>query len=458
MKEGYVVPLREKIAFGIGDFGINIIYSATSLYLLYFAINVAGIPAKWVGGIFLGVNIYNAFLNYFVGMWSDRVNTKYGRKRPFILFGSIPYALLFVLLWFVPFEGSLRNMIYFAVVYFTFCTATTLVTVPYNSLMPELSQNYDERTAISGIRMGLTFVGNLLGAAGVALIVDMWFGGKEYYRTSYPIMGLILGIILLVSLLITFAGTKERVISKSEASGGIFKTIASIMKLRESRIAIAMFVTNLSGFTFIQGLLLFYLKDVLEMPEDLTFVLLGLPLIMAVVAAPLWVYAGEKFGKKNAYIIAALYIILAMALTLFLPSGSIVLTCLFCALAGIGLSATQILPFSIMPDVIEYDELANGSRREGAFYGVAFSFLAVLTGVVIWITSSLMGLFGYVENSTTTQPESALLCIRIMAGIGPGLFFAAAAIFVKMLPITKKSHEEVKRQLEERRASETLVR
>lgn len=451
MKEGFVVPLKEKIAFGLGDFGLNVVLTAVSFYLLYFAINVAGIPAKWAGGIFLGVNIYNALLNFLVGMWSDRVHTRLGRRRPFVLWGCFPLALCFILLWIIPSSRTALNMVYFGAVYCMYCTAYILVAVPYNSLMPELSQDYDERTSISGIRMGLSFVGNLLGAAGVALIVDVWFKGRTFYKESYPVMGAIMGAILLASLLITFFGTKERVRSATEVTGGIVSIVTSIMSLREFRIALAMFITNMMGFIYIQNLLLFYLKDVLRMPENLTFVLLGLPLIMAVAAAPLWVYVGEKRGKKTAYIIAASFMVVVMAFALVLPARNVILACLMCALAGVGISATQIIPFSIMPDVIEYDELLHGVRREGTFYGVALSLMTILSGVVIWLSMTLMGWCGYVENSTLPQPDSALTCIRVMTGVGAGIFFIISAVFVQRLPITKESHAEIRRQLAEKK-------
>lgn len=455
MKPGFVVPIWEKFAYGVGDFGINVVFTAVSFYLLYFVINVTGVPAGLAGSIFLAVNIYNAVLNFIAGMISDKTETRFGRRRPFILFGSLPVSILFVLLWVVPFSSHVSNIIYFAVIYVLYVTIYTFVALPYNSLMPELSQNYDERTSISGIRMGLTFVGNLIGAAGVALIVDEIYKGREFYKESYPVMGLIGGAVFLVSLLITFFFTKERVKSEAEVTGGMFRVIGSIMKLRESRIAITMFITNLLGFNLIQCLFLFYLKDVLKMPESMTYILLGLPLITAVVAAPLWVYIGEKKGKKTAFFIAMAYMVIVMLSALFLPPSNVMMAGLLCGLAGIGISATQVIPFSMMPDVIEFDELSNGVRREGVFYGVAFSLLTILTGLVIWAASMLMGKFGYVENSTMPQPQAALTCIRIMIGIGPGMFFIISAIFVKLLPITKESHEEVRRLLEERKRGES---
>ena len=451
MKPGFVVPLWEKFAYGMGDLGFNVVFTAVSFYLLYFVINVTGVPAEIAGSIFLAVNLYNAGLNFIVGMISDKTETRFGRRRPYILFGCIPVSVLFVLLWIIPFNSRMSNIIYFSVIYVLYITFFTLVSLPYNSLMPELSQNYDERTSISGIRMGLTFIGNLIGAAGVALIVDEIYKGREFYRHSYPVMGVIGAVILLISLLITFFWTKERVKSEAEVTGGMFRIIGSIMKLKESRIAITMFITNLLGFNLIQCLFLFYLKDVLKMPESLTYILLGLPLIMAVVAAPLWVYIGEKKGKKTAYFIAISYMVLVMLSALFLPPSNILMAGFLGGLAGIGISATQVIPFSIMPDVIEFDELVNGVRREGTFYGVAFSLLTILTGLVIWSASMLMGIFGYVENSSLPQPQPALTCIRIMLGIGPGIFFIISAIFVKLLPITKESHEEVKRLLQERK-------
>ncbi len=454
MKEGYVVPVREKMAYGLGDFAINIAYTTIGFYFIFFLVNVAGLPAYWAGVIFLIARAWDAITDYLMGMISDRTETRFGRRRPYILFGSIPFGIAFFLLWLVPFESDLYLVIYYVLITIIFNTAFTVVAVPYGALMPEMSQNYDERTSISGFRMGMSFVGNLVAAVGVALIVDVIFGGHDRYLESYPIMGGLFGIIAIVSFFITFTGTKERVKPLKQVTGGILETFTSIMKLYEFRIVLGMFLFNMIGFDLIQAIFIFFLKDVIHISEDMTFVVMGIPLVVAVLAAPLWVMLSEKFGKRRAYIIAAVYFALALLLSLVAPVGNLYFVMGIGVLAGFGISASQIIPWSIIPDVIEFDEYHNGVRREGAFYGVTTFLYKVASAVAIALASTLLGLFGYIESSTVSQPESALVAIRLLMGVGPGIFFLISAIFVKALPITRERFDEIRAVLEERKKEE----
>ena len=263
MKEGFVVPIKEKFAYGIGDFAINISYGAIGFYFVFFLTDVAGVPASWAGSIFLIARVWDAITDYAMGMISDKTKSRFGRRRPYILFGSIPFGLMFALLWIVPFESDLFLFIYYVSITILFNTAFTVVAIPYNSMLPELSQNYDERTSISGFKMGLSFVGTLLAAAGTMVIIDIIFPGNKTYQQSFPIMGLVFGIIISSSLLITFFGTKERVASGvAPVTEGFFKTFKSILKLREFRIILGMFLFNMVGFDLIQVILIFFLKHV----------------------------------------------------------------------------------------------------------------------------------------------------------------------------------------------------
>ncbi len=454
MKEGFVVPVREKMAYGLGDFAINIAYTTIGFYFIFFLVNVAGLPAYWASFIFLVARAWDAVTDYLMGMISDRTETRFGRRRPYILFGSIPFGIAFFLLWMVPFESDLYLVIYYVLITIIFNTAFTVVAVPYGALMPEMSQNYDERTSISGFRMGMSFVGNLVAAVGVALIIDVIFSGHEQYQESFPVVGGLFCIIAIVSFVITFSGTRERVKPLKQVTGGILETLTSIMKLHEFRIVLGMFLFNMIGFDLIQAIFIFFLKDVIHISEDMTFVVMGVPLVVAVLAAPLWVMLGEKFGKRRAYMMAAVYFAIALLLCLVAPVGNLYFVLMIGVLAGLGISASQIIPWSIIPDVIEFDEYHNGIRREGAFYGVTTFLYKVASAVAIALASSLLGLFGYVENSATSQPESALIAIRLLMGVGPGIFFLISAMFVKALPITRERFDEIRAILEERKGGQ----
>ncbi|MBN1531682.1 MAG: MFS transporter [Spirochaetes bacterium] len=458
MKEGFVVPTGEKIAYGMGDMAINIAYGAMNFYFLFFLTNVAGISAVVAGGIIMAAVAWDAITDYWMGLISDRTSTRMGRRRPFILFGAVPFGLCYALLWLVPFDDPRALAAYYFVIVILYKVAFTVVSIPYNSLHPELSQNYDERTSISGYRMSLSFVGTLLAAAGIMLVVDVLFPGRPAYGRSYPVQGMIFGAFMTVILLVTFAGTKERTpaVAPHAAFQGFFKSLSSTLALREFRYVLGMFIFNMVGFDLMSALLVFFLKDVIHIPEDFTFIIMAVPLVVAVASAPLWVYLGERWGKRKAYRTAALYLAMVFLACLVAPVGSKPFVIGVCVLAGVGISASQVIPFSIIPDVIEVDEYEHGTRREGAFYGVIMFLYKVSAAVAINVASLLLGLFGYVESTAgqiTAQPASALWAVRILIGVGPGLCFLVSAFFVHRLPITRERFDEIKRIIQERKGS-----
>lgn len=458
MNEEWVVSKKEKVAYGMGDLAINIAYGAIGFYFVFFLTDVAGLPVDWAGLIFLIARVWDAITDYAMGVISDRTKSRFGRRRPYILFGSIPFGIMFFMLWITPFESDLLLFFYYTTVTILFNTAFTVVAIPYNAMLPELSQNYDERTSIAGFKMGLSFVGTLLAAAGSAIIIDVIFPGKDVYRSSFPVMGAIFGGLIAASLLVTFTGTKERVTSfDSLSTGHFFENLRSILKLSEFRIVLGMFLFNMIGFDLIQVVLIYFLKHVIHVSEDLSFVFMAIPLVVAIASVPMWIAIGKKWGKKNAYIFAAIYLSLSFLLCLFVPEGGMNWMIVLCVLAGVGISASQVIPFSIIPDVIEIDEHKNGVRREGAIYGVIMFLYKAASAIAINLFAVLLAFFGYLETRAgqteidTVQPDSAILAIRIIMGVGPGICFLLSAVFVKMLPITKESFAEVKEALEQRR-------
>ncbi len=455
MKSGYSVSVREKLAYGLGDFANNVAYGGIGFYFVFFLTDVAGVPAATAGSILLIARLWDAVTDYFMGIISDRTRTRFGRRRPFILAGALPFGVAFLLLWFVPSHDPAHLFIYYLAVTLFFNSAFTVVAIPYNSMLPELTQNYDERTSIAGYKMGLSFVGTLVAAAGIMLIVDVIFPGKPAYVRSFPLMGAVFGVVIAASLVVTFAGTHERVTSSSGGmQAGFVATFRSIVRLREFRLVLAMFLFNMVGFDLIQTLLIYFLKHVVQVPDSLTFVIMAVPLVVAISAAPLWIAIGSRVGKRRAYIAAAFYLTAALFVCLFVPVGDLPLVIIVAALAGVGISASQVIPFSIVPDVIEIDEYHNGVRREGAFYGITMFLYKVASAVAIAGASALLGLFGYIETTSASgivvQPATAVTGIRILLGIGPGLFFLISAIFVQRLPITRERFDEIKKLIEER--------
>lgn len=330
----------------------------------------------------------------------------------------------------------------------------SLVTIPYNSLMPELTQNYDERTSISGFRMAFSFLGNLVAAAGVALIVDNLYPGRASYSTSYPVMGVIFGAATALFVLVTFVGTRERIHAEAEKilGKGFWNEVRSLWKVPEVRLMIILFIFNQVASDIFMAMVIFFLKDVVRIPDDITSVVMAIPLVIAVAAAPLWVMIGGKLGKKRAYIVGAIFFLIPLLMVLIAPVGNVTLVIVIAVLLGVGSSATQVLPWSMLPDVVEFDELANGVRREGFFMGITQLMYKASSALVILLATALIGAFGYIENNPTgTQPASALLAVRLVLGLGTAVFYLVAALFARRLPLTRARFEETKRLIEERK-------
>ena len=454
MKPGFVVPVREKFAFGLGDMANNLSYTALQFYFVFFLLNVAGLSAAAAGAIFFIARSVNALADFTMGIVSDRTHSRFGRRRVFLLAGAVPLGIVFALLWQLPSLSGAALVLYYLLVAVVFNAVFSFVSIPYNALMPELTQSYDERTQLSGYRMALAFVGNLLAAAGVALIVDSFFGGSAEYPTSYPIMGVLFGAVTAALVLIAFAGTRERVKGEAASSGSLVAALRSLWQVREMRLALGLFIANQVAADIFMTVVIFYIKDVMNVSADLTFVIMAIPLVVAVAAAPLWVVIGERMGKRRAYLVAGSYFLVPLLALLVMPAGELWLLVVVAVAAGVGMSATQVLPWSILPDIVEVDEFQNGVRREGMFFGTTLFLYKVCSAVVVGGATTMLGVFGYVESGATgTQPDSALLAVRLLLGIGPAAFMVVAMLFARALPLSRERFEEIKRLIAERKAA-----
>src|SRR5690625_1127266 len=229
MKKGYVIPLREKMAYGFGDTAINIAFDGINFYMLWFIVNVGAISPGLAGIIFLVAKVWDAVTDYFMGRISDNTNSSMGRRRPYIMLGAIPFGLFFMAIWYVPELTDMGRFTYYLIIYIIFNTAYTIVAVPYGSLMAQMTQNYDERTVLSSFRVGFSFIGTLLAAAGIPLITDVIFSHHER-STSFLYMGIIFGLMMIYALWQTGYMSTERVEGNRKNYESFFKTIASFFK------------------------------------------------------------------------------------------------------------------------------------------------------------------------------------------------------------------------------------
>jgi GPH family glycoside/pentoside/hexuronide:cation symporter len=170
-----------KLVFGLGDWGTSAAATARNVFWFVFLTNIVGLSAGLAGGVWLVGRLWDAVNDPLVGSLSDRLHSRWGRRRPFLLFGSIPFALAFFLMFVVPpFESRTALVIYYSVVFLLYDTLYTIVNVPYLALVPELTDEYDERSSLTGWRTGFSFLAQLVTAGTFKLLAENvfapWFG------------------------------------------------------------------------------------------------------------------------------------------------------------------------------------------------------------------------------------------------------------------------------------------
>ena len=209
------LPLRTKIIYGVADWGNTTTSTMIIFFFSFFLTDIAHLDPLYAAPVLLFGGIWDAINDPIIGMLADRVRTPWGRRRPLILIGSVPLAISFFLLWYVPgWQNPLLLAAYYLAVYLVFDTSFTVVTIPYSALTAELTEDYDERTGLTAYRMATSMAGGLVAAVVLPLVADQFADPK----TGYMVVALIFSLLALVPYIILFFGIHERAAPIKKAS------------------------------------------------------------------------------------------------------------------------------------------------------------------------------------------------------------------------------------------------
>ncbi len=448
------LSLFTKIIYGTGDFGYSLNNSIITAIFPIFMMDVVGITAaQAAAALFIGRS-WDYINDPIIGYLSDRTRTRWGRRRPYLLFGALPFALTFILLWIKPsFITQPANLvIFYALAYLVYEASATFVYMPYFALTPELTQDYDERTQLTSFRMLFNIFGGL-----TAYTVPMLIIGSMIPENANRVilMAAILGMVAALPYLWVFFGVREKQEFIEQEKPTLKESLKAARKNKPFLFASMIYLFTWIVIILLETNMMFYIKYVVQRQSQSSLVM-GTIFITAIIALPFWNWLSKKGNKRKAYIIGvAFWAVVMCLLILVTPQTPMWVLLLMCVLAGIGLSAGQVLPWAIIPDAIEWDEYQTGERHEGVFYSLITLLGKIANSVAVPLSLLLLEFTGYVSNAEV-QPKSALIGMKIIIGPIPALLLISGIVFAIFYPLSREKYAHVVTELQRRREARRL--
>jgi GPH family glycoside/pentoside/hexuronide:cation symporter len=460
-----------KLAYGAGDLGPAVTANIQVIFQLIFFTNVAGIPASLAGSILLIGKVWDAINDPIVGVLSDRTQSRWGRRYPWMLFGAIPFGITFFLMWIVPrfSENPSLNQTglfwYYVITAILFNTFYTMVNLPYTALTPEMTQDYDERTSLNSFRFSFSIGGSI---ASLLLAFGIFSLIKNNPLQQYLVLGLVCTVIAVLPIYWCVWGTWQRTMGVSRRRSPSAQSASqdpseSLPYLQQLRIVFSnrpfLFVIGIYLFSWLAlqntvSIIPFYIVNWMRQSNS-TFTLVILAVqVTALTMLFVWSKASQRFGKRAVYFMGMSLWIIAEFGLFFLQPGQTGMMYFLAVLAGFGVSTAYLIPWSMLPDVIELDELETGQRREGVFYAFMVLLQKIGLALGLFLVGQVLDAAGFIEatgNTVPVQPESALFAIRVLIGPIPATVLVGGLVLAYFYPITREKHAETLLKLEERR-------
>lgn len=456
-----------KLAFGAGDLGPAICANLILFNILFFFTDTAGLPPALAGSILTVVKIWDAINDPMVGILSDRTKHPWGRRYPWMIYASIPFGVFFILQWIVPSTNQWVLFFYYMAIALLFNTTYTCVNLPYVALTPELTQDYNERTSLNSFRFAFSIGGSIFSL----ILAQIIFIFIKDNHLKYLVLGSICGVLSVLPIYWCFFGTRDRVLGSPARQNddriddpqppsnlSIIQQVRIALSNRPFLYVIGIYLCSWLAVQLIGTVLVYFVVSWMEQPLEVfplvAIAVQGTALTMLFV----WSAISKKVGKKAVYFMGISLWIIAQAIMFSLQPGQVAMMYLVAVIAGLGVSTAYLVPWSLIPDVIDLDELNTGERREGIFY----SFMVLLQKMGIALAVFLVGIAlqiaGYLKavpgDPPPVQPESALLAIRIAMSPLPAVFLIGGLILAYFYPITKSAHEEILLKLRERKSNQ----
>ncbi len=441
------LSLKEKIGYSLGDTASHFVWDMVGFWLLFFYTDVYGISAAAAGTIMLVARFWDMAIDPVIGVISDRTNTRWGKFRPYILFGAIPYAVLAILTFTTPHLGEVGKIIYAGATYVLLMTAYAAINLPYSALGAVMTDDTYERAGLNTYRFIAGFTGQFV-VTGLALTMAEYFGGGDKAR-GFQFTVFLFAVLSLVFFFITFKTTKERVQPPKAQKNSLKEDIRNLFQNKAWIILALVGIISFIMFAMQNAAIAYYFKYYLGRENNVQlFNVIGT--VALIVALPLSKPLAKRFGNRNVFIASSLISGLFFLL-IYLPGISDLTTIyIFNIIAKMAYAPAVPLLWTMIADSADYGEWTTGRRATGLYFSAAVFAQKAGWGIGAAIAGWILAISGFIPN--VVQNETAITGIKLLVSVIPGILYMSCALFMIFYKIDSGTTEKMKTDLEARRA------
>lgn len=459
-----MIKLKEKIGYGFGDMASSMFWKLFGSYLMIFYTDVFGLPAAVVGTMFLITRIWDSLSDPVMGAIADRTTTKWGKFRPYILWGAVPFGIIGVLTFTTPSLGMTGKIIYAYITYSLMMGIYTVVNVPYASLLGVMSPNPKDRNTLATFRMSFAYIGSFIALLLFMPIVNLFSGdGADIIAQQKGwTMGVgVIAIICVILFVLTFALTRERVKPIKQKQAKLKEDLRDLAKNKPWWILLGAGIAALVFNSIRDGATVYYFKYYIVEEAytnislfGFSFVLSGLYLAIGqaanivgvVLAAPI----SNRIGKKNTYLGAMVIASILSVIFFWFNREQLALIFVFQVLISVCAGSIFPLLWSMYADCTDYSELQTGNRATGLIFSSSSMSQKFGWAIGSALTGWLLAYYGFQANQV--QSAETLNGIKMFMSILPAIGTVLSIIFISMYPLSEKKMEKIVSQLEARRS------
>lgn len=443
IKEGKLSK-KTKIGYSFGYLGTVLATWTFSTYIFFFYAFVVGLDPIWIG-IALGIlGIWDMFNDPIMGHISDKTKTRWGRRRPYMIFGTIPLVISFILLWWNPFYDWFMIFIYFLIIMLIFEWLYTMVQLSYRALYPEMTIDINERLEIAGYLEFFDIIALILGYVLSLIIVGILRGAGYSPAMAWLLMATILGVVIAISVFTATAVTEEKEIFYKEEALRFIKALKFTMKNKAFRVVAIAWLCISIAYVIGSATAIFFTTYILGMSELETAISLLFIFLTGIPCLLLWYKLSQKVGTVRATMMAMTLFGISFLILLFVVN--IIMFMIAIAILGVGFAGVILLPQTLYADVIDEDETITGVRREGMYSGIQ-AFIAKGSVSLSYVTMAIVLSLAGFQSGATSQPESALLGIRLLISLIPGIVMFIGILIYTQYPLKGDRLQRVKEEV-----------